>query len=154
MRWDDQRAGWSAHLGEADDTEEIVEARFVISAVGSLNIPKLPDLPGMDAFAGPSFHSARWPEGLQLAGTRLALVGAGASGFQIGPAIADQVEQLTIFQRTAQWIIPNPLYHAAVPPGDKWALRHLPVLRTLVPLHHDVRGHRRRCRPLSDRPDT
>ena len=61
-----------------------------------------------------------------MAGTRFALVGAGASGFQIGPAVADQVERLTIFQRTAQWIIPNPLYHAAVPPGDKWALRHLP----------------------------
>ncbi len=126
LRWDDQRAGWSAHLARADGTQESVEARFVISAVGSLNIPKLPDLPGMDAFAGPSFHSARWPEGLHLAGTRLALVGAGASGFQIGPAVAGQVERLTIFQRTAEWIIPNPLYHAAVPPGDKWALRHLP----------------------------
>ena len=126
LRWDDERAGWIAHLGGADGTEEIVRARFVISAVGSLNIPKLPDIPGMDLFTGPSFHSARWPEGLPLAGTRFALVGAGASGFQIGPAIADQVERLTIFQRTAQWIIPNPLYHAPVPPGDKWALRHLP----------------------------
>ena len=126
LRWDDEHAGWIANLGGADGTEEIVHARFVISAVGSLNIPKLPDIPGMDLFTGPSFHSARWPEGLPLAGTRFALVGAGASGFQIGPAIADQVERLTIFQRTAQWIIPNPLYHAPVPPGDKWALRHLP----------------------------
>ncbi len=126
LRWDDDRVGWSAHLSGADGIEEIIHARFVISAVGSLNIPKLPDIPGMDTFTGPSFHSARWPDGLRLTGSRLALVGAGASGFQIGPAVADEVERLTIFQRTAQWIIPNPLYHAPVPPGDKWALRHLP----------------------------
>ena len=80
----------------------------------------------MDTFAGPSFHSARWPDDLDLQGTRFALVGAGASGFQIGPAIADDVEQLTIFQRTAQWILPNRLYHTPVPDGDAWALRHLP----------------------------
>jgi 4-hydroxyacetophenone monooxygenase len=80
----------------------------------------------MESFAGPSFHSARWPEDLDIQGKRFALIGAGASGFQIGPAIADSVEQLTIFQRTAQWITPNPLYHAPVPDGDRWALRHLP----------------------------
>ncbi len=94
--------------------------------MGSLNLPRLPDIPGMDTFAGPSFHSARWPDDLDLQGTRFALVGAGASGFQIGPAIADEVEQLTIFQRTAQWILPNRLYHTPVPDGDAWALRHLP----------------------------
>ena len=88
--------------------------------------PRLPDIPGMDAFDGPSFHSARWPEGLDIAGTRFALVGTGASGFQIAPTIADQVEQLTIFQRTTQWMLPNPLYHAKVPPGDRWAMLHLP----------------------------
>ena len=86
----------------------------------------MPAIDGMDSFTGPSFHSARWPQDLDLSGTDFALVGAGASGFQIGPAIAPAVERLTVFQRTAQWIIPNPLYHAAVPAGDEWALRHLP----------------------------
>jgi 4-hydroxyacetophenone monooxygenase len=124
--WDDARARWKVHVVDASGNSESLEARFVISAVGSLNIPKLPEIPGMEHFAGPSFHSARWPDGLDLDGRDVALVGAGASGFQIGPAIADQVRRLTIFQRTAQWIIPNPLYHAAVPPGDHWALRHLP----------------------------
>jgi 4-hydroxyacetophenone monooxygenase len=126
LRWDDQHSEWTVHIGTADGHEEIIHARFVFSAVGSLNIPKLPDIPGMDTFSGASFHSARWPDDLQLTGTRFALVGAGASGFQIGPALAGQVDHLTIFQRTAQWIIPNSLYHAAVPPGDRWALRHLP----------------------------
>ena len=48
------------------------------------------------------------------------------AGSRSRPTIADRVEQLTIFQRTAQWIIPNPMYHATVPPGDRWAQRHLP----------------------------
>ena len=124
--WDENEAQWRVALCGPDGAEEVLRARFVISAVGSLNLPRMPAIDGMDRFTGPSFHSARWPEDLDLSGTRFALVGAGASGFQIGPAIAPEVERLTVFQRTAQWIIPNPLYHAAVPPGDEWALRHLP----------------------------
>ena len=54
------------------------------------------------------------------------MIGAGASGFQIAPAIADDVDRLTVFQRTAQWMFPNPNYHAEVGPGVQWALRHLP----------------------------
>ncbi len=80
----------------------------------------------MESFAGRSFHSARWPDDLDIRGSRFALVGAGASGFQIGPAIASDVAELSIFQRTAQWILPNRLYHTPVPAGDAWALRHLP----------------------------
>jgi 4-hydroxyacetophenone monooxygenase len=126
LAWDEGAAAWKVTVRASDGTVTVLDARFVISAVGSLNLPRLPDIPGMDTFAGPSFHSTRWPDGLELAGTRFALVGAGASGFQIGPAIAGKVSRLTVFQRTAQWIIPNPMYHAPVPPGDRWALRHLP----------------------------
>jgi 4-hydroxyacetophenone monooxygenase len=126
LEWREDDATWRVGLRGPDGTESTLEARFVISAVGSLNLPRLPEIPGMETFAGPSFHSARWPEDHDIEGTRFALVGAGASGFQIGPAVADDVERLTIFQRTAQWILPNRIYHTAVPPGDAWALRHLP----------------------------
>ncbi len=87
---------------------------------------QLPDIPGRDDFAGPSFHSARWDHSVDYRGKRVALVGAGASGFQIGPTIAPEVEHLTVFQRTAQWMFPNPNYHEAVGPGVQWAMRHLP----------------------------
>lgn len=126
VTWDDAGARWRVGVASADGVDETLEARFVISAVGSLNLPRMPDIPGMDSFAGPSFHSTRWPDGLDISGSKFALVGAGASGFQIAPTIADRVERLGIFQRTAQWIIPNPMYHAAVLPGDRWAIRHLP----------------------------
>ena len=81
-----------------------------------------------DARASPARRSTR-RAGLRTStsgGSRFALVGAGASGFQIAPTIADRVASLSIFQRTAQWIIPNMKYHAPVPPGEKWAQRHLP----------------------------
>jgi 4-hydroxyacetophenone monooxygenase len=120
--WDEAAATWRVEL----DGGEVLDARFVISAVGSLNLPNLPDIPGMDSFAGRSFHSARWPDDLDLAGTRFALLGAGASGFQIAPTIAEEVGELTIYQRTAQWMFPNPVYRTSVPAGDRWALRHLP----------------------------
>ena len=153
LRWDDGSSDWSIDLDEAQGPEENIRARFVFSAVGSLNLPRLPDIPGMDTFSGPSFHSARWPEDLALTGTRFALVGAGASGFQIGPTIADEVEQLTIFQRTAQWIIPEPLVPRTGAPGRPMGLAAPALLRTVVSLHHDVRGHRRRQRSVSDRAD-
>jgi 4-hydroxyacetophenone monooxygenase len=126
VSWDAAAARWRVGVQDADGASETLEARFVISAVGSLNLPRMPDIPGMESFAGPSFHSTRWPEDLDIAGKRLAQIGAGATGFQIAPTIADSVGQLTIFERTAQWIIPNPMYHAKVPPGDRWAQRHLP----------------------------
>ncbi|MBL7486913.1 NAD(P)/FAD-dependent oxidoreductase [Frankia sp. AgB1.9] len=126
LAWDEPNARWSIDVTGPDGAAETLTARFVISAVGSLNIPRLPDLPGMDSFTGPSFHSSRWPANLDVRGTRFALIGAGASGFQIGPAVAADVEQLAIFQRTAQWVIPNMLYHQPAPAGERWALRHLP----------------------------
>jgi 4-hydroxyacetophenone monooxygenase len=123
--WDEQSARWNVTISGPAGSESL-HARFVISAVGSLNLPKLPEIPGMNDFKGPSFHSTRWPEELDLSGVRFALIGAGASGFQIAPTIAPEVRNLTIFQRTAQWMIPNPLYRSPVPAGDRWAQRHLP----------------------------
>jgi len=124
--WDEDTATWSVRTRAADGTEDVLVARAVISAVGQLNRPNVPELPGADTFAGPSFHSARWDHDVDLAGRRVAMIGAGASGFQIAPTIAPEVAHLTVFQRTAQWMFPNPNYHATVGPGVRWALRHLP----------------------------
>ena len=124
--WDDATSLWTVEMRHADGVVTTVSARAVISAVGSLNRPRLPDIPGMDVFAGPSFHSARWDPNVDHRGKRVAQIGAGASGFQLAPTIADDVARLTVFQRTAQWMFPNPNYHRPVPDGDRWAMRHLP----------------------------
>jgi 4-hydroxyacetophenone monooxygenase len=124
--WDEGSATWSVRTRAADGTEDALMARAVISAVGQLNRPNVPEIEGADTFAGPAFHSARWDHGVDLSATRVAMIGAGASGFQIAPTIAPEVAHLTVFQRTAQWMFPNPNYHATVGPGVRWALRHLP----------------------------
>ena len=124
--WDEDAAGWSVTIRSSDGNEETISARAVISAVGQLNRPSLPDIPGLDDFEGPAFHSARWDHDVDYRGKRVALIGAGASGFQIAPTIAPDVAQLTVFQRTAQWMFPNPNYHEKVGAGVQWAIRHLP----------------------------
>ncbi|OBK55533.1 flavin-containing monooxygenase [Mycobacterium kubicae] len=125
-QWSDDDGVWSVLLRDNDGHTHTVAARAVITAVGQLNRPHIPDFEGATTFAGPSFHSARWDHSIDLSGRRVALIGAGASGFQIAPAIAGKVQQLTVFQRTAQWMFPNPMYHDEVGPGMRWALRHLP----------------------------
>jgi 4-hydroxyacetophenone monooxygenase len=124
--WDDDTATWSVRTRGVDGTASTIEARAVISAVGQLDRPHVPTIPGRDQFSGAAFHSAEWNHSVDLGGKRVAMIGAGASGFQIAPAIADEVAHLTVFQRTAQWMFPNPNYHEAVGPGVQWALRHLP----------------------------
>jgi 4-hydroxyacetophenone monooxygenase len=118
--WDDATATWTVALAGGGT----LHARAVICAVGQLNRPFVPDVPGR--FDGPSFHTARWDDSVDLAGRRVVMIGAGATGFQVAPAIADRVGQLSILQRSAQWMFPNPNYRASVGPGVPWALRHLP----------------------------
>lgn len=81
--------------------------KTVVAAIGPLNVPKIPNFKGRDLFEGKQFHSATWQEDVALKGKRVAIVGTGASAIQIAPEIADEVEQLTIFQRSAPWIFPR-----------------------------------------------
>lgn len=124
--WDDAAASWTVSVRDGDGNPSTLSARALISAVGQLNRPKTPDIAGQSDFAGPAFHSSEWDHSVDLRGKRVAMIGAGASGFQIAPAIAEETEHLTVFQRTAQWMFPNPNYHVEVGPGVQWALRHLP----------------------------
>lgn len=124
--WDDDRAQWSVTVTNPDGSTETLRAAAVISAVGQLNQPYLPDFPGARDFQGPAFHTARWDHDVDLTGKSVVMIGAGATGFQVAPAIAERVGRLTILQRTAQWMFPNPNYHAAVGDGTRWAIKHLP----------------------------
>ena len=124
--WDDDTATWTVETRGPGGERATTTARAIISAVGQLNRPHVPTIEGQERFSGPTFHSAEWDHTVDLTGKRVAMIGAGASGFQIAPAIADQVERLTVFQRTAQWMFPNPNYHNEVGDGVRWALRHLP----------------------------
>jgi cation diffusion facilitator CzcD-associated flavoprotein CzcO len=101
-------------------------ADVVVAATGVLHHPRMPDIVGLDAFAGPRFHSARWDHDVPLAGKRVGVVGTGSSAVQIVGALVDRVGELVLFQRTPQWIAPvdNPAYTDA----ERAAFRERPEL--------------------------
>ena len=124
--WDDATRSWTLRL-QGDDGE-VEEAGFqaVVSAVGQLNRPNWPDIDGRDRFAGESFHSARWDHSIDLSGRRVAVIGTGASAAQFIPTVAEQAGELTVFQRTAPWLIPTPNYQDELDEGLTWLLEHVP----------------------------
>ena len=124
--YDEDTNLWTVDTIDADGNTETHVVNSVISAVGQLNRPKLPDVPGVEEFQGQWCHSADWDTDMDYRGKRVIVVGAGASAFQIVPTIAADVAQLTVFQRVAPWMFENPIYHEQVPEGKKWCLEHLP----------------------------
>ena len=123
--WDEPVERWRISTASPSGDDEL-SANLLISAVGQLNRPKLPDLPGLKDFSGEVFHSARWPEDLVLEGKRVGVVGAGASAMQLVPRVAEQASALTIFQRSKQWVRPIDQYRAEVTDGIKWLMRRVP----------------------------
>jgi len=124
--YDDAAGTWDVVTRDAGGAVKHLMARAVISAVGVLNRPKVPEIPGRETFAGTALHTAQWQEGLDLAGKRVIMIGTGASGQQVGPTIAPDVAKLTILQRSPHWVVPNPNYFAEVSEGMKWVLAHVP----------------------------
>ena len=102
--YDDRTTSWRVLTTDGS----AYDADVVVSAVGQLSDPVIPDLPGRDSFAGPAFHSAQWRHHVPLEGTRVAVVGTGASAIQFVPAIVDRVGALTVFQRSAPYVVPRP----------------------------------------------
>lgn len=124
--WNEAEQCWHTRIRRPDGSEEMLASNAVISAVGQLNRPSIPDIPGLDSFAGPCFHSAQWDPSTDVRGKRIAVIGSGASAFQLVPELASEAAELTVFQRTANWMFENPIYHDAVADGKKWCLEHLP----------------------------
>lgn len=101
-RWNEDEGRWHIETDRGS-----LSARVLISAMGPLTEPKVPDLPGLDEFEGDTWHSARWNHDYDLEGKRVASIGTGASAIQYVPRIQPRVEKLHVFQRTAPWIAPH-----------------------------------------------
>ena len=123
--WDDD-----AQLWRLDTSAGEITARFVVGAIGGLSDPALPDIPGLDAFAGAAFHSAEWDHSVSLEGKRVAVIGTGASGVQIVPRIQPQVGELQLFQRTPVWIMPRT--DRPLKPFEHRLYRRVPAARRAV----------------------
>ncbi|MDG6102757.1 NAD(P)/FAD-dependent oxidoreductase [Dactylosporangium aurantiacum] len=100
--WDGAAGHWRIETSRGDWTADVL-----ISAGGPLNEPVIPKLPGLETFRGETFHSSRWNHDLDLTGRRVAVIGTGASAIQFVPAIQPVVGRLTLFQRTAAWVMPR-----------------------------------------------
>jgi cation diffusion facilitator CzcD-associated flavoprotein CzcO len=102
-KWDDADHRWLIQTSAGD-----YAARVVVSATGPWSEPVIPSLPGLDEFEGKVFHSSHWDHEHRLDGARVAVIGSGASAVQFVPAIQPKVGRLTLFQRTAHWVLPKP----------------------------------------------
>ncbi|MGC2698467.1 MAG: NAD(P)/FAD-dependent oxidoreductase [Candidatus Angelobacter sp.] len=135
--WDDATSLWRVTTGDG----KTVRTRVLVSAVGALHVPKYPDIPGMEKFSGPAFHSTWWDSSVPLEGNRVAVIGTGASAIQFVPEIAPKVGRLYLFQRTPPWILPKSDF--AIPERWKKRFRRLPFLtrlfRTALFWLYDVR---------------
>lgn len=116
-------------LWRVETSRGTLTARSLVVAAGGLSEPRLPDIPGIERFAGKAFHSARWDHGYDLAGKRVAVIGAAASAVQFVPEIAGEVARLDVYQRTPNWIVPRP--DRAYTGIERWLFRNVPLARRL-----------------------
>ena len=119
----------AAQLWRIRTSQGELTARAVVSGAGGLAEPKLPDIPGVEKFAGKTFHSSQWDHGYDLAGKRVAVIGTGASSIQFVPAVADKPARMDVYQRTPNWIIPRP--DRAYTRVEKSLFHRLPFTRWL-----------------------
>jgi cation diffusion facilitator CzcD-associated flavoprotein CzcO len=124
-RWDDAQQHWEIETSQGSYT-----ARVLITGNGPLSDPALPDLPGLASFTGTAFHSARWRHDHHLAGQRVAVIGTGASAVQFVPEIAPRVASLTVFQRTAGWVMPR--RSRRISTVEKTLFRYVPGAQRLM----------------------
>lgn len=118
-RWDEERQRWCVETNRGG-----YEAEVLVAGFGPLHEPRYPDLPGLEDFAGEVFHSARWRHDVDLTGKKVAVVGTGSSAIQFVPQIQPKVGRLTVFQRTAPWVLPKPDH--AIPGMERAMFEHLP----------------------------
>ena len=113
-RWDSRKNQWrlQTHAG-------VLWTRFVVMACGPMHVPVLPRVPGLDTFTGVHFHSSRWDHGYDIRGKRVAVIGSGASAIQFVPKVQPLVQSLTLFQRTAPWVLPK----LDAPIAPRWQTR-------------------------------
>lgn len=102
--WDADDQCWAVTTSDGD----VVRGRYLLTATGFLSQPKMPDIPGIETFAGTVIHTTDWDDGYDLEGKRAAVIGTGATAVQLIPTIADRLAELTVYQRTAIWVAPKP----------------------------------------------
>ncbi|MBS2032177.1 MAG: NAD(P)/FAD-dependent oxidoreductase [Deltaproteobacteria bacterium] len=123
--WDEANQRWRITTSQGEFTADVL-----VAGMGPLSEPRLPSVPGLERFRGPTFHSARWDTSFDPSGKRVAVVGTGASAIQFVPAIQPQVAKLLLFQRTPPWIVPR--RDRTITSFERWLFRHVPGLQRAI----------------------
>lgn len=132
--YDESRKLWTV----TTQTGEVFEAQHLVSAVGQLHHPSTPSFEGQDQYQGAHFHSANWDHSVDLSGKKVAVIGNAASALQFIPQIAKQVSNLTVFQRSANWVLPK--QDRPYKPWEQWLSGKLPIITKLYRLKIWLRG--------------
>ncbi|API59392.1 hypothetical protein BSL82_08780 [Tardibacter chloracetimidivorans] len=124
--WDEDSASWQVRIRRPDGVEEVLTGRALISAAGLFNQPNLPDIPGIESFSGPMFHSTNWEQGYDWTGKKIAQIGVGSTGAQLAPRLARDAESLTIYQRSPQFVGKRDGYRDPVGEEHQWLFDNMP----------------------------
>jgi cation diffusion facilitator CzcD-associated flavoprotein CzcO len=125
-RWDDDAQLWQVALAGG----ETLDAQFLVAATGFLSQPRLPDIPGIDTFAGRIIHTADWDDSYSVQGRRAAVIGTGSTGVQVIPELAKEVSELTVYQRTPIWAMPK--LDVGFSPAVQRLFARVPVAQRIV----------------------
>ncbi|KAJ5457028.1 hypothetical protein N7530_012302 [Penicillium desertorum] len=133
-RWDDTTNKWKTTVSvlggkdaEFGGGTYTITSDFVVSGVGQLNLPKFPDIAGINEFDGRLMHSARWDWSYNLQGKKVAIIGNGATAVQIVPEIAGKVDCLTVYQRTPNWVLPRE--DSPIPSWKRQIYQYVPYIQ-------------------------
>jgi 4-hydroxyacetophenone monooxygenase len=138
--WEDTSNTWTLDLRTASG-DQTLKVNAVVSAVGQLNRPQLPAIEGRESFAGPAWHSARWNHDVDLTGKRVGVIGTGCSAMQLIPHVAAVAAEVTVFQRTPNWLMPRPQYTMDLPDNLMWLFTHVPHFHNWFRLRLFWRSH-------------
>lgn len=125
MTWDEAAAMWEIEI-EGPEGKQTLHSNAVITSVGFLNHISMPNIEGMDEFKGLAWHTSQWPADFDHRGKRFAVIGTGCTGYQLAAELAREAGQVTVFQRTPQWLLPTPGYLSPSPDQLLWLDRNLP----------------------------
>lgn len=131
-RWDEDASVWVVSVAGG----ETLQTRFLVLATGYLCQPRVPDIPGIDTFAGRIVHAAKWDDSYSMQGRKAAIVGTGSTGVQLVPALADAVSELTVYQRTPIWVMPK--FDLGFAPAIQRLFAKVPAVQRLLRLSTDL----------------
>lgn len=120
-RWDEDNQFWIVNI----DNAESISTRYLLTATGFLSQPRMPDIPGIETFAGKVIHTTKWDDSYDLEGKKAAVIGTGATAVQLIPEIAPKLAELTVYQRTAIWVTPK--QDRAIPQRVQWLFARIPA---------------------------